>query len=163
MEFVNLFLSSTVNFALGKAFNWIEERKKNKNTNVEEIQKFVSDARVKEIFQKIEYEHDWYSVDFHGSKFENDIDDFLMSLTLHSFSYKEEDSNPFMVLLGHMLTATLRSFDVQTYLYNLRNYTQRVNMPNPYDPLIEWGKNVGILDEEFFDGNSSMYQKTLNW
>lgn len=162
MEIVNPIISSVVSFALGKSFNWIEERKKN-GANIEEIQKFVNDARTKETFQKIEFETGWYGVDFHGSKLENDVDDFLMSLTLHSLSYKENDPNPFMALLGHMLTATLRSFDIQTYLYNLRNYTQRVNMPNPYNPLIEWGKNAGILGENFFDRNSDRYQKTLNW
>lgn len=162
MEIVNPIISSVISFSLGKAFNWIEERKK-KSANVEEIQKFVNDARTKETFQKIEYEPGWYRVDFHGSKFENEVDNFLMSLTLHSLSYKEKDSNPFVVLLGHMLIATLRSYDIQTYLYNLRNYTQRVNMPNPYNPLIEWGRNAGILGEDFFDRKSAKYKKTLNW
>lgn len=163
MEIVSSVISSSICFALGKAYNWIEERKRNRNKNIEAVQNFVNESWVKEIFQRVEYENGWYNVDFHGSKFENGLDDFLMHLTLYSMSYNENDSNPFMLLLGQMLMGTLRSFDIQSYLYNLWNYTQKVNMPNPYNSLIEWGKNAGVLGKEFFEVPSNRYIKTLNW
>ncbi len=164
MEIVSPIISSAISFALGKAYNWIAERK-NKKADIEEIRKFVEDSRTKETFQKIEFENGWYEIEFHGTKFENDVDDFLMSLTLYSVSYKEKDSNPFMVLLGHMLVQTLKNFDMQTYLYNLRNFTLRTNTPNPYAPLIEWGKNADVLGKDFFDetNKSGRYVKTMNW
>ena len=164
MDILNPVLSRAINFALEKAYNWIAERK-NKKADIEEIRKFVEDSRTKETFQKIEYENGWYGIEFHGTKFENDVDDLLMSLTLYSSLYKEKDSNPFMVLLGHMLVRTLESFDMQTYLYNLRNFTLKTETPNPYTPLIEWGKNVDVLGQEFFDetNKSGRYLKTLNW
>ena len=84
---------------------------------------------------------------------------------VYSVSYKEKDSYPFMVLLGHMLVQTLKNFDMQTYLYNLRNFTLRTNTPNPYAPLIEWGKNADVLGKDFFDetNKSGRYVKTMNW
>ncbi|WP_295041094.1 hypothetical protein [uncultured Fibrobacter sp.] len=82
MEIVSPIISSAISFALGKAYNWIAERK-NKKADIEEIRKFVEDSRTKETFQKIEFENGWYGIEFHGTKFENDVDDFLMSLTLY--------------------------------------------------------------------------------
>ena len=164
MEILSPILSSAVSFALGKAYNWIAERK-DKSVGMDEIRKFVENDLTRAVFQKIEFENGWYGIEFHGTKFEKDVDDFLMSLTLYSASYKENDSDSFMALLGHMLVRSLESFDMQTYLYNLRNFSLRTNTPNPYAPLMEWGKNAGILDQDFFDetNKSDRYVKTMNW
>ena len=163
MEILNSVITCAISFALGKAYNWIAERKG--KTSLESIQRFVEDPRTEETFQKIEFENGWYGIHFHGSKFENDVDDFLMKLTLYSPMYREQDSNPLMALFGHMLVRSLQSFDMQTYLYNLRNFTLRVNTPNPYTSLMEWGKKAGILGQEFFDetNESGRYLRIMNW
>ncbi|MBO7383548.1 MAG: hypothetical protein J6U07_02905 [Fibrobacter sp.] len=152
---------------------WISIRTWRGNTKLEKyrmIRDYLRESRedkdVARFFYKIEYDERWYGPNFHGSELEPIVDKALTR-----YSYLIELLNDDVVdengikSAKYEISRILGNFDVQAYLFNLRNFTTGIKTFFPYADLVEYGKSKGILDDTFFNAELGVkkYGKTLNW
>jgi hypothetical protein len=144
-----------------------------RNTKLEKyrmIKDFMRESRedrdVARFFYKIEYGERWYGPDFHDSELEPVVDKALTrySYLIELLNNNVVDENGFENA-KYEITRSLGNYDVQAYLFNLRNFTTKMKTSFPYAALVEYGKKEGILDETFFNAELGVkkYGKTLNW
>lgn len=141
------------------------KQEKLKNTN-NFIRESCEDSNIAKVFRKIDYSKNWYGPDFHNSDFEIEIDRVLIRYTYFIDLYNDGDIDTTSTKwLNYEIHRLLTSFDMQAYLFNLMNFTQRINAPFPYNSLVEYGKKQGLLDETFFNTELGIkkYGKTLIW
>ncbi len=157
-------LVNMITEASKRIWNWTKQMSQKDKTFIAEIPLKLNEDVIRKPFKKVEYEQGWYGIAFHGSEVEPQID---YMLTYFSQCVEKCDrllENEKFSLLKYMLRKTLESRDIQTYLYNLRNYMLRNSYPFPFESLTTFGKKCGLLNDAFFDfENRNCYKKTLNW
>lgn len=119
-----------------------------------------------EVFRKIDYGRKWYGENFHNSEFEEMVDKALIRFTyfielLNDGCVDIKKSN----WINYEIHRILSNHDTQAYLFNLRNFANSRKLPFPYKSLVDYGKQIGILDETFFNVElgEKKYVKILNW
>lgn len=141
------------------------KQEKIRNTN-NFIRETCEDSSIAKVFHKIDYSKNWYRPDFHNSDFEIEIDKVLIRYTYFIDLYNDGNIDTSTTeWLNYEIYRLLTNFDMQAYLFNLMNFTKRINAPFPYKALVEYGKKQGILDDTFFNVQlgAQKYPKTLNW
>jgi hypothetical protein len=144
-----------------------------KNTQLEQkkiVQDFFresfEDKDFATIFHSIDYDKNFYGPDFHDSELEAKLDKFLIRYTFCvGFVAGSNPNDKNMDWIKYEIHRILTNFSIQSYLFNLCNFTKRINAPFPYKSLVDYGKSAGLLDETFFNAERGVkkYGKTLNW
>lgn len=146
---------------------WKKNTKQQKIKNTTDfIRGTCEDTNFAKIFQKIDYSKNWYGQDFHNSDFEIEIDMVLIRYTYFIDLYNNgEIDTTTTKWLDYEIHRLLTNFDMQAYLFNLMNFTQKINASFPYKSLVEYGKKQGVLDGSFFNTELGVkkYGKTLKW
>lgn len=152
---------------------WISIRTWRGNTKLEKyrmirdyLREIREDKDVARFFYKVDYDERWYGPDFHGSELEPIVDKALTrySYLIGLFNDNVVEEKGFENV-KYEISRILENFDVQAYLFNLRNFTTRIKTFFPYADLVEYGKKEGIFDDAFFNAELGVkkYGKTLNW
>ena len=173
MEWIveNLFsLLSVISLAVGGTLTLIQWNKSVKLRRAEFISQIIEklrfDKEMANIMYMIDYDENWYDGNFHGDeKREFSIDKLLSYLSYICYLIdvkhitKKETS-----ILEYELIRACRSYQVQSYLFNLYHWSKRQNSLCSFHYLINYGLNEGIIDKVVFENkNSGKYPRNLNF
>lgn len=124
-------------------------------------EKIRTDKDIKDIIYFFDYDKKWYSQQFHGSgELELKVDK-----TLSYFSYicylkrQKIISNREFDFFKYEVERILMNQQVQDYFYNLYHFSNKFNIPFTFKYLFEYGKKVGLFDDDFFDKNTYLKNK----
>ena len=146
---------------------WHDNVKKTKRALIKDlIQETLEDSEISEVFRNIDYNKHWYDEKFHDSPLERKVDKAFMRFSYFIDLLEDEYiDNKALDLIKYHLQRVLHNHDSQTYLFNLLNFTQKIEATFPYATLVKYGKENGYLDETFFNPELGLkeYDKFLNW
>ena len=126
----------------------------------------LEDKNFAMIFHNIDYGKNFYGPDFHDSELEANLDKLLIRYTfLVDLVTYVCFKNKNMDWIKYEIHRIVTNIDIQSYLFNLSNFTKSINAPFPYKSIVDYGKSAGLLDETFFNVEQGIkkYGKVLNW
>lgn len=165
-----LTLSSIVLVVIGGIFAMIQWIASNKIKRAEFINQIINKLRfdkdmVKTIYM-VEYDYSWYNQDFHNrnNEIQFAVDKLLVFLSyicyLHSTgNIKKKEFK----ILQYELNRTCISPCVQSYLWNLYHFAKKNKTVCTFEELIEYGRKVKMINDDFINIKSQHYKKYLNF
>jgi hypothetical protein len=129
------------------------------------IEKLRFDEDMATTMYKIDYnEKSWYNNDFHGGEFEFAIDKLLSYLSYICYLNKTKNiSKEEFKFLQYEVIRTCKSFDVQSYLWNLYHFSRCNNSKCLFEHLISFGIENKIFNKDFIQNNCKIYKKRINF
>ncbi|WP_296333628.1 hypothetical protein [uncultured Treponema sp.] len=159
-------VTAAVAFA-GAIFAIVQWRGSNKLKRAEFLkeitEKLHSDEKTAEILYKIEYSEPWYDANFHSSPFEKEIDSFVAFVNYICYLrnckiIKKEEFR----LLAYEVKRICVNFDMQSYLWNLYNFSKKNGKDCSFQELIDYAKSENIFDVDSRE-NENKFEKRLNF
>lgn len=152
---------------IGGIFAFYQWIKTQKVTRIELVftltDKFIENNDIIKTMSKVDYEDDWYTQEFHGSKLETQIDKLLTLMnTLAFIANSEVFSKQEIEIFSYKLERLLSSTDIQHYLWNIYHFSKSNETKCSYDNLIKFGFRKGLLDRHDFN-NLNKFKKYLNF
>ncbi len=129
------------------------------------IEKFRTDKRITKAHYLIEYDIQWYDIDFHnGSKYEPQIDRMLtyLSYLLYLKKFRVIDLDGWR-FFQYNLERTVGNRQIQAYLFNLYHFSNRFGTYFPYSLILEYGKKNRFITEDFDSPENAKYPRYLNF
>lgn len=139
----------------------------------ETVTQLRTDPDISHFIQTVDYGEFKYDRSFIGSQLERQADSTLESLSYLCYLRKKrivgEEEFGFA---EYEITRLLNNTEVQKYLFNFYHFSQKAlnkdehaeeNVNGPFKCLVEYGKEIGILGDAFFDKNSGLYERVLNF
>jgi len=160
-----------VTILIGGVFAFYKWNLSRKLTRAEHVKSLMEDIRTnpKIVFNKFDYEHKWYTKDFHNNLKNESETEQNIDYTLSFFSYicylrnnniiGKKDLSCFRYELERILT----NKQFKEYMYNLYHHTRKSHLPIPFVDLFEYAKNNKYFDSEFWNKNSKQYPHNLNF
>lgn len=106
-----------------------------------------------------------YKKEFHGSKDDLAMDvlisyaDYICFLFENKFLKENE-----MSLLEYEIRRILTNQEIKNYLWNIYNFSKKLDCTAKYESLINYGINKKLVDENIKDENSKLFSdKKLNF
>jgi len=163
-----LTLSSMVLMSIGGIFaliQWISSKKIRKAEFVHQIiNRLRFDDEMQKVMYLIDYNHKWYSENFHNSELENRVDKLLSYIDYICYLYflKNISNNEFRIL-KYEINRICISPSVQAYLWNLYHFSKRMNTNCSFMHIIDYGIKKKIIKNEFKENGKDLYFKYLNF
>ena len=159
-------ITSAVAFA-GAVFAIVQWRGSNKLKRAEFLkeitEKLHSDEKISKILYKIEYNEPWYDANFHGSPFEKEIDSFVAFVNYICYLRNRKIiKNEEFHLLAYEIKRICVNFDMQSYLWNLYNFSKKNRNDCSFQELIDYAKSENIFDVDSKE-NETKFTKRLNF
>jgi len=159
-------ITSAVAFA-GAIFAIVQWRGSNKLKRAEFLkeitEKLHSDEKISKILYKIEYSEPWYDANFHGSPFEKEIDTFVAYVNYICYLRNRKIiKNEEFHLLAYEIKRICVNFDMQSYLWNLYNFSKKNEKDCSFQELIDYAKSENIFDVDSKE-NETKFTKRLNF
>ena len=104
----------------------------------------------------IDYDKKWYGGKFHEGKKENKVDRALSFLSFVCYLRSERllgDAE--FAFFDYELARVLGNRQVIDYLYNLHHFSARQDRKSPFEQLINYGVNVGLVEKNVFSDPTS--------
>ena len=128
------------------------------------IQKLRYDEKLNSVFRKIEYSNNWYNSKFHNCSEEQIFDELFSYLDYICYLRKNRIlSNKEFRVLQYELNRVCGNYNVQTYLWNVYQFSKKNNAKCPYENLINYAENAKIINRKMFESVLNSYEKTLNF
>lgn len=131
-------------------------------------EKIRTDSDIRDIIYLIDYgdpRNPWYNSDFHNSgELERKVDK-----TLSYFSYicylkrKKIISDDEFMFFRYEVERILINRQVKEYFFNLYHFANKFGNPFTFEYLFEYGKDMKIYEDEFYNKNSKNYHHYLNF
>lgn len=164
-------LLSILAIVIGGVFAFLQWNKSVKLRRSEFINQIIEKLRfnkdMAETMYLFDYDDDiWYDDTFHrGGDIEFKIDKLLSYLSYicylintHHVTKKESS------ILEYELQRACKSFQVQSYLFNIYHFSKGGNSTCSFQYLIDYGFKEKIIEkEEFLNRNSRKYPKRINF
>lgn len=126
-------------------------------------------------FQIFDYSKNWYTKEFRNSELEEKIDSYLLYINYVLYCQKagmitEKEARFF----SYYVNRTIFSQSTINYLFNLYHFTQRqnnlfdstennaLNIPFIFQDILDYAKQKGAIDEDFYNVESQNYPHILN-
>jgi hypothetical protein len=153
--------------AIGGVFIYFQWKKSLKIKRAEFINQIIEKLRFDDDLPKtmyeIEYRQNWYSISFHESEFENDVDklfsyiDYICYLrNTNNISKKE------FQVFKYEIHRICVSVSTQIYLWNLYHFSKGNNADCSFQHLIDYGIKNKLFPKDF-KKDKTIFPKTLNW
>ncbi len=111
----------------------------------------------------IDYNQDWYNVNFSGSEKEFPIDRLLSYLSYICYLIESGIITKAEVnILDYELRRVCQSHSVQGYLWDLHWWSKSRGSICPFQYLIDYGLSQNIINQDDFKIDSDKYPKYLN-
>ena len=127
---------------------------------------FRSNETIKEAFYAVEYDVRWYDDEFHGGEngWEPKIDRLLAFLNYVCYlrSQKIITEKEFSIL-QYDVERVCRSYEIQSYLWNLYHFAKNQGSFLSYKNLVEYAFEKDLLPDKFENKKSKYYKKRLNF
>lgn len=152
---------------VGAVFAIVQWRGSNKLKRAEFLkeitEKLHSDEKISKILYKIEYNEPWYDANFHGSPFEKEIDSFVAYVNYICYLRNRKIiKNEEFHLLAYEIKRICVNFDMQSYLWNLYNFSKKNRNDCSFQELIDYAKSENIFDVDSKE-NDTKFKKILNF
>lgn len=162
-----LTIISLVFAAIGGIFIFLQWKKSIKNRRAEFIyqilEKLRFDNNLATTMYTIEYNPNWYNINFHDSELEKSIDilfsylDYICYLNTTGNISKTEYN-----IFKYEIHRVCISNSTSKYLWNLFHFAKKNNTTCSFQYLIDYGVDIGLFSKEF-KSNENLFEKTLNW
>lgn len=129
------------------------------------IEKIRTDVDIKEIVYIFDYNHPWYSPDFHdGGKFEIKMDKTLSYFSYICYLFESHlISKKEFKFFKYEIDRILNNKQTQNYFYNLFHFANKNNAPITFEYLFKYGKKNKKFDTDFYNPKSEKYVHYLNF
>lgn len=147
----------------------------NKNTKLkradyinELTEKIRTDNDISSVIYKIEYNIEWYNDYFHDSgDLERQVDKTLSYFSYICYLKKQKIiSDREFKFFKYEVDRILMNEEVVDYFYNLYHFARKFSAPITFQYLFEYGEEINIFDEKFYNRNSykteKRYHKRIN-
>ena len=165
-----LTIISLIMVAIGGAFAGIQWNVSNKIRRTEFvntiIEKLRFDKDMAQTMYKIDYDESWYNDNFHNgnSDLEYEIDKLLSYLSYICYLKQTKNiSKEEFKILQYEIIRVCKSFDVQSYLWNLYHFSIKQDSKCSFEHLVSYGIDNKLFDIKFLSCNSNLYKKRLNF
>ncbi len=145
----------------------------NKTKRTEVLQEIVLQLRfdkdMSNTMQKIDYDQDWYSSDFHNSDdpkndFEHRVDKLLAYMSYICYLKKQRHLKKEFQILQYEIDRVCASHSIQSYLWSLYHFSKKQNTKCSFQFLIDYAVKHGIIEKDsFYNPNSTKYIKGLKF
>ena len=149
-------------------FQWINSNKLKRVEFINQIiEKIRFDKDLQETMYMIDYSKNWYDENFHNGNngTEAKIDKLLSYLSY--ICYLKENavlSKKEFSILEYEINRVCSSFSVQSYLWNLYHFTNKIVVKCSFSYLINYGLKNKIISRDFLEKeNNNKYVKYLNF
>jgi RNA processing factor Prp31 len=152
----------------GSAFGLVQWNHSNKIKKAEFLKQIIDQLRFNDNLSKtmymIEYSDNWYSVKFHNSPEEKEIDKFLAYINYVCYlrNNKIITENEFK-FLRYEITRVCSNIQVQSYLWNLYHFSKRMNTICSFSELVKYGLEEKLIPDYFTNEKSKKYIQNLNF
>lgn len=128
------------------------------------IEKLRTDPIIKESTKYFDYDHEWYSEDFHESEKENDFD-YIFSFFSYICYLKSNHiiGEREFKMIKYEVNQVIDNEQTQQYLYNIYHFSRSNHTPCSFYYLVEYAKKRKVLSKEFFNPKSKKYPHYLNF
>lgn len=131
---------------------WVGTKKiRNAKMLLEFSNAFENNPTIKEFFQKIDYGKKWYNKKrFRHSAFEKTAD-YALSTLCHYVKMIEDGviNEKDFYSLCYILHRTLENNGVQEYFKSLLEFTKQYGIAFPFEPLLRYGREHRLLNDNF--------------
>ena len=141
---------------IGALIQWNRQLKREAAEFLKELLDELRSPGESSCVYSIDYGKAWYDSGFHGSEMERKIDrafsflSFVCYLRSRYLLGKRE-----FKFFEYELTRALESTQTVDYLYNLHHFAAKNDAASPFECMVNYGVEVGLVDETvFFDAES---------
>lgn len=127
-------------------------------------EKIISDEHIKNAVYTMDYGGFWYNDSFHGSVFEKEVDSLFRYLSFICYLYDRRlISEKEMTLFEYVLNRTCLSAQSIEYLWNIYHFARSNGLECSFSPLIKYGESRGRITTDFYNRESRLFHKYLNF
>lgn len=176
LKFINEFtISDIISFlsmvliVIGGCFSYHQWKKSVKIKRAEYIneltEKIRTDVDIKEIVYVLDYDHKWYTPNFHDcGELERKMDKTLSYFSYICYLYRSHlIAKKEFGFFKYEIDRILMNNQIQNYFYNLYHFSNKFKAPITFKYLFEYGEKNKIFDEEFYNSKSEKYVHYLNF
>ena len=141
---------------IGALIQWNRQLRREAAEFLKELLNELRSAEVVSFLYDIDYGKKWYDGEFHKGKRENKVDRSLSFLPFVRYLRSERllgDAE--FAFFDYESTRVLRNRQAIDYLYNLHHFSVRQDRKSPFEQLINYGVNVGLVDKTVFIDSTS--------
>ena len=146
---------------------WVAANKTKRMELIEQImEKLRFDPEMVDTMYTIDYDHEWYGIDFHDREddLEYRIDKLLSYLSYICYLKKEGNlSKKEFRILRYEINRICTSPCIQAYLWNLHHFSRKLGFECTFQYLIEYAIKNKLIDKSFLREDCELYEKTLNF
>jgi hypothetical protein len=149
--------------AIGGIFALIQWNSSEKFKRVKYLDEIITklrfDSEMANTLYIIDYDHNWYTKDFHKNHdFEYKIDKVLSYIDFICYLYSNGDikDNEFKII-KYRVNRICISPSTQRYLWNLYHFSKRMGAECSFTHIIDYGIKNKIIKKEFLDNSNDLY------
>ena len=149
---------------IGALIQWNRQLKREAAEFLKELLDELRSPGESSCVYNIDYGKVWYDSGFHGSEMEGKVDrafsflSFVCYLRSRHLLGKRE-----FKFFEYELTRALECSQTIDYLYNLHHFAAKNGATSPFECMVNYGIEVGLLDEKaFFDAESYKHTDYLH-
>ena len=127
-------------------------------------EKLYDDYDIAEVLYWFDYDVPWYSATFHNTKDPQLKVDKTLSVLEYACYLKAKQfiNNEQFSIIKYDIDRAITNNQVQEYLYNLHHWTKLCNTNMSFSFLLQYGRDKGVINDEFDNKNSALFRHFLN-